>query len=59
MPKTFNQVWTEEDDRRLLASKTAHKVVAVIAKELQRTEQSVISRTAILKRRGEAPASLG
>jgi hypothetical protein len=42
--------WTEVEDRRLLSLREAEKRVAVIAKELNRTEASVASRIAILTR---------
>jgi hypothetical protein len=42
--------WTEEEDRLLLAMKAAGKGAAVIAKELKRTEASIVSRTVILNR---------
>jgi hypothetical protein len=52
MPERY-QPWTDKEDQRLLALKAAEKPVAVIAKELKRTEESVINRTGTLKRRVE------
>jgi hypothetical protein len=46
-----HEPWTDKEDHLLHAMKAAGKRVPVIAKELKRTEQSVISRTAILKQR--------
>jgi hypothetical protein len=46
-----HEPWTGEEDYLLHAMKAAAKGAPVIAKELKRTEQSIISRTAILKQR--------
>ena len=45
--------WTEEEDHLLLAMKAAGKGAAVVAKELKRTEASIVSRTAILNRQNQ------
>jgi len=42
--------WTKEEDQLLLAMKAAGKAAAVIAKQLKRTEASIVSRTVILNR---------
>jgi hypothetical protein len=39
------QHWTQEDDRRLLDMRAAGKSYSVIAKELKRTQASVLGRT--------------
>jgi hypothetical protein len=52
MPES-HQPWTDKEDQILLALKAARKPVPVIAKQLKRTEQSVINRTGMLKRRAE------
>ena len=52
MQKSY-QPWTDVEDQRLLALKAAQETVAVIAKELKRTNESIINRTATLKRRAE------
>ena len=55
------QNWTDEEDDRLLKLKAAGRGIAVIAKELQRTELSVTSRLVVLNKQGRitAPSSLG
>lgn len=47
----LNQKWTIDEDNRLLELKLANKHWAVIAKQLNRTETSVISRFGVLKHR--------
>ena len=42
--------WTAEEDDRLLELKAAGKSLSVIAKELNRTQAAVDSRTSVLKR---------
>lgn len=44
--KALRQPWTDEEDLRLLALKAGRKPVAVIAKQLNRTEQSITICTA-------------
>jgi hypothetical protein len=44
--------WTDEEDGRLLELKRTATPVAVIAKELKRTESAVTLRLVVLKRRG-------
>jgi hypothetical protein len=51
------QNWTDEEDDRLLKLKAAGRVIAVIAKELRRTESSVTSRLVVLKKQGGITAS--
>jgi hypothetical protein len=46
--------WSEDDDARLLALKAERKRVAVIAKELGRTEASIISRLTTLNRQDDS-----
>ena len=46
--------WTEDEDQILLTMREAGKRPIVIAKELRRTEASVIERTARLKRNARA-----
>ena len=46
--------WTEDEDQILLTMRAAGKRPIVIAKELRRTEASVIERTARLKRKGRS-----
>jgi hypothetical protein len=46
--------WTEDDDARLRALKTERKRLAVIAKELGRTEASITSRLSMLNSQGDA-----
>jgi hypothetical protein len=43
--------WTTKDDERLLELNTAGERAIAIGKELHRSEQSIMQRTAILKRR--------
>lgn len=50
VPQAY-EPWTDKEDYLLLTLKGAGKPVSVIAKQLERTEQSIVSRTAILKRR--------
>ena len=45
--------WTEEDERQLLALKARGKPVAVIAKELDRTQEAVNTRLWVLKHRSQ------
>jgi hypothetical protein len=42
--------WTKEDDARLLVLKAEGRRSAFIAKELGRTEASIVSRVSILNR---------
>ena len=46
--------WTEDEDQILLTMRAAGKRPIVVAKELRRTEASVIERTARLKRNPRA-----
>jgi hypothetical protein len=43
--------WTPEEDEHLLSLKAAGKRPAVIAKELRRTEASVLGRLSAIKKR--------
>jgi hypothetical protein len=46
--------WTEDDDARLFTLKSERKHVAVIAKELCRTEASITSRLSMLNSQGDS-----
>lgn len=53
-----NQKWTPEEDRRLLELRASGRSLAVIAKELNRTEAAVDNRVYTLKNRAD-PALRG
>jgi hypothetical protein len=46
-----NRRWTADEDQRLLSLRAAGKIIASIAKELDRTYESVVNRLAVLAKR--------
>jgi hypothetical protein len=53
-----NRRWTADEDQRLLSLRAAGKIIALIAKELDRTYESVNSRNTVLAKRSHRPPQL-